>query len=85
MVALLNGQSGLHVQSLAVQRQCACVCVFAPTPLQLLEAMTALVGDSKLNIVNQRNALIDLVNILDKSREKHWSGENKPSRLLFIL
>lgn len=63
MVALLDGQSGLHVQSLAVQRQCACVCVYAPTLLQHLEAMTAPVGDSKLNIVNQRNALIDRVNI----------------------
>lgn len=65
MVVLLNGQSGLHVQSLAVQRQCACVCVYAPTLLQLLEATTAPDGDLKLNIVNQRNVLINLVNTLE--------------------
>ena len=65
MVALLNGQSGLHVQSLAVRRQCACVCVYAPTPLQLLEGTTAPGGGLKLNIVNQRNALINLVNTLE--------------------
>jgi len=65
MVALLNGQSGLHVQSLVVQRQCACVCVYAPTLLQLLEVTTAPGGDSKLNIVNQRIVLVDLVNTLE--------------------
>ena len=66
MVALLSGQSGLYVRSLAVQRQCACVCVYAPILLQLLEGTTALDGDSKLNIVNPRNALIGLVNTFSR-------------------
>lgn len=77
MVLLLNGQSGLHVQSLAVQRQCACVCVYAPTLLQLLEATTAPDGDLKLNIVNQRNVLINLVNTLELHSERQSNGESK--------
>ena len=62
MADLLSGQSGLYVQKLAVPRLYACACAFAPIPRLLLEGTTALAGDSKLNIVNQKNALIDLVN-----------------------
>ena len=66
MVVLLSGRNGLHVQRPAVLRRCACVCVFARNLLQLTEERIVPVGDSKLNIVNPRNALKNLVNTFVK-------------------
>ena len=68
MVPLLHGRNGLHAQRPAVIMQYACVCVFARSLLQLTEGRIAPVGDSTLNIVNPRSALLNLVNVMFRGR-----------------